>query len=137
MNVKHLDHLNLLVKSFDDTAHWYRRVFGFEVVEQGLYAGEPWGVIKAGDAMLCIYQSPGSKRLSSEESMRQRHLRMDHFALRIKERADWEQTIARESIAVDYGGAYRWPHSLSWYIHDCNGYRIEVVLWDDDHPRFY
>ena len=58
MQVKHLDHLNLSVADFEETADWYRRMFGFEVVERGIQDGEPWGVIRGGDAMLCIYQRP-------------------------------------------------------------------------------
>ena len=35
MKVKHLDHLNLSVASFEKTSDWYQRVFGFAVVESG------------------------------------------------------------------------------------------------------
>lgn len=44
--------------------------------------------------------------------------------------------IEREHIAVDHGGAYRWPHSTSWYIHDPDGYSIEVVRWDEGRIEF-
>ncbi|MCA8946658.1 MAG: VOC family protein, partial [Planctomycetes bacterium] len=58
MKVKQLDHLNLSVINFEQSAEWYKRVLGFEIVEQGIQDGQPWGVIKNGDAMLCIYQHP-------------------------------------------------------------------------------
>ena len=136
MNVQHLDHLNLSVLNFKATADWYRRVFGFEIVEQGLYAGQPWGVIKGGEAMLCIYQLPEGRLMKSEEAKEQKLLSMEHFALRIKDRALWEEVVTQQGVHVEYGGAYRWPHSLSWYIRDPNGYRIEVVLWDQGRPSF-
>ncbi|MFI5403950.1 MAG: VOC family protein, partial [Planctomycetota bacterium] len=57
MTVTRLDHLNLTVRDFDETASWYGRVFGFEVVEKETDAqGRPWGVLRAGDALLCIYE---------------------------------------------------------------------------------
>lgn len=136
MNVQHLDHLNLTVVDFQETADWYHRIFGFKVVEKGIYSGEPWGVIKGGEAMLCIYQAPNRRTLLSEDASAGRALHMDHFALRIQNRALWEAVISKESVSVEYCGAYRWPHSWSWYIRDPSGYRIEVVLWDDGGPNF-
>ena len=60
MTVTHLDHLNLTVRDFEETAAWYGRVFGFEVVEKETDAqGRPWGVLRAGDALLCIYENRG------------------------------------------------------------------------------
>ena len=35
MKVKQLDHLNLSVQDLDESIDWYRRVFGFSVVEEG------------------------------------------------------------------------------------------------------
>lgn len=136
MKLKHLDHLNLTVLNFEKTADWYHRVFGFETVEEGLYAGEPWGVIRSGEAMLCIYQTPKRRVLDDDEMKRQGFGGMQHFALRITNRKEWEKIIVNEGIAIEYGGVYRWPHSHAWYIRDPNGYRIEVVLWDGDRIQF-
>ena len=47
MEVRNIDHLNLAVGNFDETAAWYGRVFGFEKVEEGLQDGVRWGVIRA------------------------------------------------------------------------------------------
>jgi catechol 2,3-dioxygenase-like lactoylglutathione lyase family enzyme len=134
MQLKHLDHLNLTVADFAQTADWYQRVFGFTVVEHGIYNGEPWGVIRSGDAMLCIYQDGKRKMLRQEENYAAHGI--NHFALRITDRAAWEATVKREKVPVSYGGAFRWPHSTSWYIEDPTGYTIEVVLWDQDIPQF-
>ncbi len=135
--VKHLDHLNLSVRDFDETAGWYNRVFGFEVVEKGTYDGQPWGVLKAADAMLCVYQHTELKHEPDADAVaRAGFHRIAHFGLRITDPKAWEATVKREKIEVHYGGAYPWPHSTSWYISDPTGYTIEVALWDDDKPQF-
>jgi catechol 2,3-dioxygenase-like lactoylglutathione lyase family enzyme len=131
--VKHLDHLNLTVRDFDETADWYRRVFGFEVVQDETDAsGLRWGVLKSGDAMLCIYQHP---ELEAPREDGPTH-RVKHFGLRITDRAAWERTVEREGLELHYGGVVDWPHSTAWYVGDPTGYEIEVALWDDDTVAF-
>lgn len=136
MNVKHLDHLNLSVSNFKESADWYHRIFGFEIVEEGKYRGSPWGVLKSGDAMLCIYEDPVRKYFDGDDLRSKGMHGINHFALRIVDKKNWEKTIARENVEVYYGGAYRWSHSTSWYIKDPTGYDIEVVNWDDDKAQF-
>ena len=136
LNVKHLDHLNLTVRNFEETSDWYKRVFEFEIMERGLYRNNAWGVLKAGDAILCIYQEPEREFWTSEQLGSKRVHGINHFALRITDRRSWEKVIERENIKVDYGGAYQWPHSTSWYINDPTGYSIEVVLWSNNEVTF-
>jgi catechol 2,3-dioxygenase-like lactoylglutathione lyase family enzyme len=136
MTVKHLDHLNLTVNSFEESAAWYRRVLGFEVVEQGLYNNRPWGVIKAGDAMLCIYEDPGRTHAGGDELRERRLHGLNHFALRITDTAAWRETLKRENIPTVHGEEWHWPHSTSWYIQDPTGYQIEVAAWHRDEARF-
>lgn len=136
MDIKQLDHLNLSVRDFEETAKWYHRVFGFEVVEKGLYRGRPWGVLKAGETMLCIYENAELMFWNSEKRESERVHGVNHFALRIINREQWEATVKQESLHVDFGGAWRWPHSTAWYITDPTGYSIEVVLWDNDTVKF-
>ena len=57
MLVSNLDHLNLSVQNFEETVHWYNKIFSFNLVEQGIQDGMPWGVIRCNDAMLCIYEA--------------------------------------------------------------------------------
>ena len=83
MKVKHIDHLNLSVRSFAETAAWYERVFGFAVVEDGMYNGRPWGVLLSGDAMLCAYEDPSRACLDGEELKARGLHGVNHFALRI------------------------------------------------------
>lgn len=137
MSVTHLDHLNLTVRDFEETAAWYGRVFGFEVVEKETDAhGRPWGVLRSGDALLCIYEHPEFRFEDSDVRGERRAHGINHFGLRITDRAAWEKTMAREGIQPAYGGPVSWPHSTAWYIEDPTGYEIEVALWDDGAPRF-
>lgn len=143
MSVKQLDHLNLSVRDFDETVDWYRRVFGFELVEEGIQenwggaADVRWGVVRSGDAMLCIYAHPELQRPTPDDMRADHHLHtIAHFGLRITDRPAWEETVQRERLAIMYGGPIQWPHSTAWYLHDPTGYEIEVALWEHDEVAF-
>ena len=134
MRVKQLDHLNISVSVFDETADWYARVFGFEVVEDQVDAdGIRWGVIRSGDAMLCIYEHPD---LESVKPRTRGIHGINHFALRITDREEWERILESEQLELNWGGEVRWPHSTAWYVSDPTGYEIEVALWDGDKVAF-
>jgi len=136
MNVKHLDHLNLSVESLHHTAEWYERIFGFELVESGVQEGVRWGVLKSGEAMLCVYEHPG-RVVPDEISAAQHHLHLvNHVGFRITDRAAWEQTLEREGVQIRYGGVIEWPHSSAWYVLDPTGHEIEVALWKGDQVAF-
>ena len=137
MSVTQLDHLNLSVRDFDETAEWYRRVFGFEVVEENTDAdGVRWSVLKAGEAMLCIYHHPELEFADCHELRRRGFHSICHFGLRITDRAEWEATVAREKLPLRFGGAVEWPNSTAWYVADPTGWQIEVAFWNDDEIRF-
>lgn len=136
MQVRNVDHLNLSVRDFDNTADWYRRVFGFEIVEEDIKEGVRWGVIRSNDAMLCIYQHPELTFEDSPEVQKRGLHVMSHFALRVTDRDEWLTTVEREGLEILYGGVVEWPHSDSWYINDPTGYEIEVVFWHDGAPTF-
>jgi len=137
MAVKQLDHLNLSVRDFEETAAWYRRVFGFDVVQDETDAqGVRWGVIRGGDAMLCIYEyaeldfeQPDAARDAGRHSIK-------HFALRITDSTAFLENARAVGATFHYGGEVDWPNSTSWYVTDPTGYMIEVALWDDDIVRF-
>lgn len=137
MSVTRLDHLNLTVRDFEETAAWYRRVFGFEVVERETDAqGRPWGVLRAGDALLCVYEHPEFRFEDADARAGRGVHGVNHFGLRIDDREAWERTMAREGIVPAYGGPVDWPHSTAWYVEDPTGYEIEVALWSDGAVRF-
>lgn len=132
MKVKQLDHLNLTVRDFEETADWYARVFGFEIVEDKVDAdGRRWGVLRSGDAMLCIYEHP-----ELEFTRHDKTHRINHFSLRIDDREAWESVLEREQLELQWGGETRWPHSVAWYVNDPTGWQIEVALWDNDTVAF-
>lgn len=136
MTVKHLDHINLSVADFDRSVDWYRRVFDFVLVEEGLQDGVRWGVIRSGEALLCLYEHRDRKNLNRFE-LGDHHLHgMAHFGLRITNEAAWLKVVKREKVPVLYDGVIRWPHSLAWYVNDPTGYEIEVALWNDDRIEF-
>ncbi len=128
-----LDHLNLSVKDFGVSAKWYRDVFNFQIVEEGVYGGAPWGVLRAGDSMLCIYESTDRVQLPEEEES---YLRINHFALRLTDKQEWVERATRLGLKFFYGGEVSYPHSSSWYVEDPSGYSIEVVFWNQDQVRF-
>ncbi len=136
MRVKHLDHLNLSVADFEATVAWYGRVFDFELVEESVQDGVRWGVIKGGEAMLCIYERPGLTKLDRFQLAEKGLHYLAHFGLRITDEAEWLETVKREGLEILYDGPVRWPHATAWYLLDPTGWEIEVALWDDDTVAF-
>ncbi len=132
--IKHLDHLNLSVANFEQTVKWYSRVFGFALVEEGVRQGIHWGVIRSGDAMLCIYEHPDFKFEDYEAAAKAKRHYIAHFGLRVTDKKNWEATIKREQVEV--GMTWRYPNSDSWYVYDPTGHEIEVACWDEDKVRF-
>lgn len=136
MKVKQLDHLNLTVRSFDETVEFYGRVFGFELVEEAVQNGVRWGVIRSGDAMLCIYEHPELEFLDRFALLESGLHGLNHMAFRITDAEAFQEIVQRDGLELNYGGEVQWPHSKAWYIKDPTGYEIEVALWDDDEVTF-
>lgn len=128
--VKHLDHLNMSVADLEATTRFYRDLFGFEIVEHGVWKGHPWRILKAGEALLCLYEFD---RPAPEQSAAHR---LSHFALRITDGEAFARRAAALGIEIKYGGTVEWPHSDARYVDDPTGYEIEVVHWHDDAVRF-
>jgi lactoylglutathione lyase len=131
MSVKQLDHLNMFVKNLEETIDWYKRVFGFQLVEGGSRNDVYWAIIKGGDAMLCIYERP-DLHYPEKGTVGA----VNHFGLRITDRDKWEQVVKNESLELTSDGPVRYPHSWSWYVKDPTGYEIEIALWDEDMVSF-
>lgn len=55
--ISSLDHLNLSIPNFEETVRWYQAVLGFEQVERGVQGTQPWAILRAGDALLCLYEA--------------------------------------------------------------------------------
>jgi catechol-2,3-dioxygenase len=129
-----IDHVNMSVADLAESLQWYFEIFGFSVVESGQSdEGRPWAIVKSGDCMLCLYEETG--RGKREEAQDGPHV-IYHFGLRVRDREAWEDLIATKAVRVLYGGAYKHPHSTSWYVQDPSGHEIEVAYWDEDVVRF-
>ena len=134
--VAHLDHLNMTVADLAESVGWYHRVFGFQTVESGWYEGHPWAIVKAGEAMLCMYERPRHKRPDRETYEAQDVHGVSHFALRVDDVAQWRQTLQHENLRTYWDSPVQWPNSTSWYVRDPSGYEIEVVAWDRNEVTF-
>lgn len=134
--VKKIDHLNISVNNFQESAEWYNLTFGFEKVEEGIQDGKPWGVLKAGDALLCLYEQYNLDTPSPERIQSQGFHYISHFGLKIEDKERWEKYIQENNISILYGGPIEWPHSIAWYIKDPSGWEIEVVYWIKNRIRF-
>lgn len=129
-----LDHVNLSVTNLDESLDWYRRVFGFQAVERGVYGDIPWAIIKSGDALLALYEHPARTVPDAKALERAKHHGVAHVGLRISDERSWLDTVKREQVRVDH--EWRYPRSKSWYVVDPSGWEIEVALWDDNVVRF-
>lgn len=137
MDVAGFDHVNLTVREFGESVAWYRRVFRFSLVEEGVWEGVRWGVLRSGSghgpAMLCIYERP-EYRPTDGEALRDLGLHgVRHFGLRIEDEAEWRRVLSREGLEAE---ERRWPRSTSWYVNDPTGYDIEVAYWHDGRVDF-
>ena len=134
--IQRLDHVNFTVNSFEESARWYEKLFGFKIVEEEITDNVRWGVLRTGDIMLCIYEHPEFTHLDRFSLADHKLHGMAHFAFRINNVEQWLSKVAELGIEILYEGAVRWPHSTSWYIKDPTGYEIEVVHWDEDEVNF-
>ncbi len=132
MNVK-LDHINFYVKSIRDSVDWYQKVFKFELVEKGVSErGREYAVLKSGDSMLCMLQP----KESLDQPQGYSRYQLNHFALRVSDKHQWENIMDKYNIPEKFGGATQYPFSTSWYINDPTGHEIEVVHWNNEAPEF-
>src|SRR5688572_3059550 len=97
-----LDHLNLSVRDLEETIAWYAKVFGFAPVERGTDEQGPWAILRNGDAMLCAYQRAGRAAPRSTPDAERHHL-VNHFGLRLRDRARWERTVHEEALRTYHG----------------------------------
>ena len=134
--ILNIDHLNLTVASFKESVKWYKNVFGFELVEEGVQNNLPWGIIKAGEAMLCIYEAPDRLFMSGSELQNKNFHGLSHFSLRVEDEERFLKKVEDNKLELGYGGLIQWPHSKAWYVTDPTGYEIEVCLWNNNQIKF-
>ena len=120
--VRQMDHLNMGVRNIKETEAFYHDLFGFEEKERGVgLDGAPFAIIGSPDRVyLCIYEY-GDLPIK-EDGLYIHHFgfHLDDFDLALKE-------IRERKIELFYGGGVQQGKSRSMYIHDPNGYEIELV----------
>lgn len=123
--ISKLDHVNITVRSLEESVAWYRKIFGFRLVESGTSVyGRKWGIVESGDTMICMTEWP--KRVPTERADEDAGHRIYHFGLRVADAEKWRETLAANELRLFYGGEVQYPRSRSWYIHDPSGHEIEV-----------
>ena len=132
------DHLNFSVENFEQSALWYKEVFGFKMVEKGMFETEdktkqPWGILKNKNSMLALYECPDYKFENKED---EKIHEIAHFGIWLEKKDLWEDTIKEHHLEVYYGSPIKHSYSTSWYIKDPTGYTIEVSVWDNKSIRF-
>ena len=100
--VSGLDHINITVDNFDETIDWYRRVFNFKLVEKGIKDEKPWGILKSGKALLCMYEQIGLNGHDPELLRIKGFHSMSHFGLRINDKQKWLSIIKDEKLMKSY-----------------------------------
>lgn len=120
ITVTGVDHINMSVKSLEESKAFYARTFGFEVKESGVRGGTPWAILGlAGRIYLCLYETGEEERPEGER-------RINHFGFHVEgfDRVEAELRALGvplgEDSFVDYGG------SRSIYVDDPSGHEIEL-----------
>lgn len=119
-----LDHINLTVHNLDESIEWYGKVFGFEQVERGIAMGSPFSIIARNDFALCIYEEP--KRKSAAVQGDSEYHQLYHFGIRVSDVEAWRKVVRINNLKLSYGGPVAYPKSISWYVIDPSGHKIEV-----------
>lgn len=120
-----IDHLNLTVTSVFDTVRWYRDIFDFSIVEQGIEKnGDPYVIISKNDFMICAYENKKVEN-ANIKSPETKH-KIYHFGMRISDRNKWDQLVLEKRVNILYEGPIQYKNSISWYIEDPSGHQIEV-----------
>lgn len=124
MTIK-LDHINLTVADLKNSIEWYRKVFGFELVESATTAqGIKWGIMAFDDSMICMTEYTG--RTAADKVEDKSIHQICHFGIRVSDLEKWQQTVQDHKLKLYYEGEVKYPTSKSWYVHDPSGHEIEV-----------
>lgn len=116
-----IDHLNLTVKNLDKSVNFYKKVFNFDVHEEGNFNGTPFKIIGISQkAMLCLYEN---KNLENKKS------NINHIGFNIDFYENIVEDLENLNVKLEYynGKAIiQYPMSRSIYIHDPDGNEIEL-----------
>lgn len=132
IKIKAIDHINMVVNDLDESSAFYKKVFGFEIVEdsrkQNLSPNKletPYIVLGVkGAAYLALHQSlqEGNGQKIGDP------IRISHFGFHVDDFQALIQKLKAASVNFLHGEkVFEWTHSRSLYILDPNGHEIELV----------
>lgn len=128
------DHINVTVSDLDESVRWYCQVFGFKLVESGLYPNDHrWAIVAIEDSMMCMTEN--QKLLPPLETKSPNHQIM-HFGIRLFDRQSWLRTIDGKRLRDGYLEQVDYPNSTSWYLRDPSGHKLEVSISAGQHLIF-
>ena len=113
-----IDHVNMKVKSLDQSVNFYKNLFGFEVKqeENPNKIDVPSKIIGNDAIKLCMYEVPD---MSPEGGIA-------HFGFNIENFEEIIEKCKENNVEILYGGPIDWEKSKSVYIKDPNGYELEL-----------
>lgn len=119
LNFKGIDHINLNVSNLNNSIEFYKKVFGFEIHEEGNspMSGAPYAIIgKSNVGFLAIYESKNSLQNS----------RVNHLGFNIDNFEEAVNFLKAENVKIADYGVVDYPDSKSVYILDPDENEIEL-----------
>ena len=130
MNIK-LDHVQITVSDLKESRDWYKKAFGFNLVEWDNTPPVPYAIVALNDSMICMEEYKSRNQKSREEDNPNGSHEIAHFGIRIMDLEAWQDKIKTfKNLGVFYSCDY--PNSRSWYVKDPNGHMIEVSYANGD-----
>ncbi|WP_127716455.1 VOC family protein [Halobacteriovorax sp. HLS] len=120
LNIRGIDHINMMVKSLEESKLFYEKVFGMKVLEEGISqkSSKPYLIIGIKNIIsLCLYE---------EEIINFENQSISHFGINIKNFDEAIKILQESGVEIHYGGVIQWDHSQSIYISDPSGHEIEL-----------
>lgn len=114
-----IDHINMNVKSLDDSIAFYKNLFGFEIRKADNSQNKldaPSKIIGNDSIKLCLYEVPDMSPKGG----------IAHFGFSIENFDDILQKCRELDVQVLYDGPIDWEKSRSIYIVDPSGYELEL-----------
>ena len=118
LNATSIDHVNMKVKSLEQSVAFYSNLFGFEIKqdENPNKADVPSKIIGNDKIKLCLYEIP---EMQPEGGI-------NHFGFNISNFDKVIEKCKELNVEILYGGTIDWEKSRSVYIKDPNGYELEL-----------
>lgn len=120
LNIKGIDHINMMVKNLEESKLFYKKLFGMKVLEEGVSkkSAKQYLIIGIPNVIsLCLYE---------QEVISFENQSISHFGLNIKNFEETKDILEKEGIEIHYGGIIDWEKSQSIYISDPSGHEIEL-----------